>query len=79
MKIVEADGFEFRFTNALEVFVFDETDKSKATFHGAPMKGVDIIAELEDAYIYVEMKDYDDQSIYDVLVAMTEEERRFYM
>lgn len=76
MKIVEADGFEFRFTNALEVFVFDETDKSKATFHGAPMKGVDIIAELEDAYIYVEMKDYDDQSIYDVLVAMTEEEKR---
>ena len=46
MKIVEADGFEFRFEDALDAFVFDETDSTKPTFHGAPMKGVDIVAEF---------------------------------
>ena len=39
MKIVEADGFEFHFEDALDAFVFDETDNTKPTFHGAPMKG----------------------------------------
>jgi hypothetical protein len=76
MKIVEADGFEFRFSDAMDAFVFDETDTSKPTFHGVPMKGVDIIAEFEEAYIYVELKDYDDPSIYDVLVATSDEERK---
>ncbi len=38
MKIVKADGFEFRFEDALDAFVFDEKDSTKATFHGAPMK-----------------------------------------
>ena len=33
MKIVEADGFEFRFEDALDAFVFDETDSTKPTFH----------------------------------------------
>ncbi|NEX15942.1 MAG: hypothetical protein C1943_04710 [Halochromatium sp.] len=74
MKIVEADGFEFRFEGALDAFVFDETDSTKPTFHGAPMKGVDIVAEFEDAYVYVELKDYDDPSIYDVLGATTKDE-----
>lgn len=76
MKIVETDGFEFRFADALDAFVFDETDASKPTFHGVPMKGVDIIAEFEEAYIYVELKDYDDLSIYDVLAATSDEERK---
>ena len=74
MKIVEADGFEFRFEDALDAFVFDETDSTKPTFHGAPMKGVDIVAEFAEAYVYVELKDYDDPSIYDVLGASTEDE-----
>lgn len=39
MKVVAADGFEFQFTDALDAFVFDETDSTKPTFHGAPMKG----------------------------------------
>jgi len=73
MKIVVADGFEFRFEDALDAFVFDETDSTKSTFHGAPMKGVDIVAEFEDAYVYVELKDYDDPSIYDILGAATED------
>lgn len=76
MKVVETDGFKFRFTDAIDAFVFDETDKSKATFHGAPMKGVDIVAEFDEAYVYVELKDYDDPSIYDVLGATTDDEMR---
>lgn len=74
MKIVEADGFEFRFEDALDAFVFDEKDSTKPTFHGAPMKGVDIVAEFAEAYVYVELKDYDDSSIYDVLGAVTDDE-----
>jgi hypothetical protein len=74
MKIVKADGFEFRFQDALDAFVFDEADSTKPTFHGAPMKGVDIVAEFAEAYVYVELKDYDDPSIYDVLGASTEDE-----
>jgi hypothetical protein len=75
MKVVEADGFEFRFEDALDAFVFDETDKTKPTFHGAPMKGVDIVAEFSTSYVFVEMKDYDDQSVFDVPTAATDEER----
>lgn len=60
MKVVIADGFEFRFSDALDAYVFDEKDSTKPTFHGAPMKGVDIVAEFEDAYVYVELKDYDE-------------------
>lgn len=72
---IEADGFEFIFEDAIDAFVFDEKDGSKDTFHGAPMKGVDIVAEFEDAYVYVELKDYDDSSGYNVLLVGTEEER----
>jgi len=60
MKVVEADGYKFSFDEAVDAFVFDETDPSKPTFHGAPMKGVDVVAEFDEAYVYVEIKDYDD-------------------
>ncbi len=53
MKIVEVGGFEFCFEDSLDTFVFDETDRSKPTFHGVPMKSVDILAEFENAYVYV--------------------------
>jgi hypothetical protein len=76
MKIVVADGFEFRFSDAIDAYVFDEKDSSKATFHGAPMKGVDIVAEFSDAYVYVELKDYDDTSAYDVIKITTNEIER---
>ena len=66
MKVVEADGFEFRFEDALDAFVFDEKNSTKSTFHGAPMKCVDIVAEFAKSYVYVELKDYDDPSIYDI-------------
>jgi hypothetical protein len=76
MILVKADGFEFHFTDAIDAFVFDETDRTKPTFHGAPMKGVDIVAEFADAYIYVELKDYDDPSIYDIRAAADDDEKQ---
>lgn len=76
MKIVATDGFEFSFEDAIDAFVFDETDKQKQTFHGAPMKGVDIVAEFETAYLYIELKNYDDVSIYDEGSANTEDEKK---
>lgn len=75
MKVVIADGFEFSFSNALDAYVFDEKDHAKPTFHGAPMKGVDIVAEFEDSYVYVELKDYDDPSVYDISRAANDDER----
>lgn len=55
---VTADGFTFNFTDALDAFVFDEMDKQKPTYHGLPMKAVDVVAEFADSYVYVEVKDF---------------------
>jgi hypothetical protein len=74
MIVVKTDGFEFRFEDAIDAFVFDETDKTKSTFHGVPMKCVDIVAEFDEAYVYVELKDYDDPAIFDIPEASTENE-----
>lgn len=73
--IIEADGFSFDFKDAIHAFVFDETDSQKATFHGAPMKGVDIIVELADAYLFIELKDYKDTTEYDVNLAVNDIEK----
>lgn len=73
---VETDGFRFDFTDAIDAFVFDEKDSLKATFHGAPMKAVDIVAELPDAYIWVEIKDHEDVDAFDVQSARTPEETK---
>jgi len=66
MKLDNVDGFSFDFSDALDAFVFDEKDRSKPTFHGQPMKAVDIVVELADAYLYVEIKDFHDPAAYDV-------------
>lgn len=52
MKI-EADGFCFDFTDAIDAFIFDEKDKQKPHYHGLSqaMKGVDIIVELDNDYL----------------------------
>lgn len=76
MKVVDADGFRFKFDDAIEAFVFDEKDKSKSKYHGAPMKGVDVVAEFEEAYVFIEIKDYDDQEAYDTLVYSSDEEKK---
>ena len=58
--IVECDGFEFDFTDALDVFIFDEKDKQKTNYHGLShaMKAVDIVVELQDYYLFIEVKDF---------------------
>lgn len=76
MKVVDADGFRFEFDDAIEAFVFDEKDKSKATYHGAPMKGVDVVAEFEEDYVFVEIKYYEEQEAYDTFVYSSEEEKK---
>jgi hypothetical protein len=75
MKVC-ADGFSFDFTDALNAFIFDEKDKTKPTYHGQPMKAVDIIAEFSDAYVFVEMKDFDDPKKYNMGEYGTEKELR---
>ncbi len=57
---IEVDGFEFDFTDAIDVFVFDEADKTKSTYHGLShaMKAVDLIVELDTDYLFVEVKDF---------------------
>lgn len=57
--IVESDGYRFDFSDAVAAFKFDETDPTSTAFHGAPMKAVDIVAELPHAYLFVEVKHYD--------------------
>lgn len=73
MKI-DADGFSFDFTDTETVFVFDEQDKTKATYHGLPMKAVDIVAEFDEAYVFVEMKDFHDPLMFDQSLADNDEE-----
>lgn len=65
MRVI-VDGFEIDFSNAINAFVFDEKDCSKPTFHGAPMKAVDIIVEFPEDYLFVEIKDFHDPNDYDV-------------
>jgi len=67
---VEADGFTFDFKDALNAFVFDETDRNKPTYHGLPMKAVDLVAEFKEAYIYVEIKDFYDPDRYNEALAV---------
>ncbi len=57
---VSADGFEFDFTDAIDAFIFDEKDKHLPTYHGLShaMKAVDIVVELENEYLFVEVKDF---------------------
>lgn len=59
MKI-QADGFDFEFPDALDAFIFDETDRGSPNFHGLShaMKAVDMIVELENDDLFVEVKDF---------------------
>ncbi len=73
MKMV-SDGFCFDFTNALDVFVFDEKDRTKPTYHGAPMKAVDLVVEFPHVYVFVEIKDFDDPDMYNQRLAEDDED-----
>jgi hypothetical protein len=73
---VEADGFLFRFENAIEAYVFDEKDRQNPNFHKPPMKAVDIIAEFENDYVFIEIKDFEDPQLYNTLQYFSEEENK---
>lgn len=64
---VGTDGFEFDFSDAIDAFVFDEKRTEAARFHGFPMKGVDIIAEFPDSYIFIEIKDLHEVDAYNII------------
>jgi len=76
MKLENVDGYTFDFSDALNAFVFDEKDTSKPTWHGLPMKAVDILVELKDAYLFIEIKQYDDIDEFNTLLAADEEEQK---
>lgn len=65
MKI-ECDGFEFNFTDAIDVFIFDEKSQTNQNYHGLShaMKAVDMIVEFEANYLFIEVKDFFDPSFY---------------
>ncbi len=58
MKNIEIimDGFRLVFNDVIDAFIFDEKDSAKSTFHGVPMKCVDIIVENEKYYYFIELK-----------------------
>ena len=74
---IEADGFAFDFTDALDVFCFDEKDKTKPHFHGLShvMKAVDLVVELPTDYLFIEMKDFHAVDDYDFKRAMDSAQR----
>jgi hypothetical protein len=74
---IEADGFAFDFTDALDVFCFDETDKTKPHFHGLShvMKAVDLVVELPTGYLFIEMKDFHAADDYDFKRVMGDAQR----
>jgi hypothetical protein len=73
---VDTGGFSVDFTDAVDAFVFDETDPNSTHFHGAPMKAVDIVAEFPDRYVFVEIKDPHDPALYDTATTAEPAEAR---
>ena len=51
------------FPNALALYKFDEKEKSSPTFHGAPMKAVDVLAEFPTFQLWIEIKEYSHEGI----------------
>ncbi len=74
MKI-EVDGFSFDFTDAIDAFIFDEKNKNKAHYHGLSqaMKAVDIIVELDNDYLFIEIKDFHAPDDYNFLNAVNDD------
>ncbi|MGM0419216.1 MAG: hypothetical protein ACQEQS_10885 [Thermodesulfobacteriota bacterium] len=58
--ILREGSLEFYFSDAINCFKFDETDKNSHYYHGLShcMKAVDFIVELEKDYLLVEVKDF---------------------
>ena len=73
LKSIKSGNFEIHYPSAKNAFVFDETNSSLATFHNAPMKAVDVLAECEDFDYFVEIKDFDDPAIYEDFLGQDED------
>ncbi len=65
----EVDGYRFVFDGAIRAFAFD-------TYHDEPMKSVDLIVEFEDAYVFVEIKHYDDRDEFNIRLVGSEDEQK---
>ena len=57
---------KFDFTGVVNAFKFDEEDRALSTFHGLShcMKSVDFIAEYENHYVFIEIKDPPDPTCF---------------
>ena len=51
------------FPNALALYKFDERERLSPTFHGAPMKAVDVLAEFPTFQLWIEIKEYTPEEI----------------
>lgn len=59
MSIISTDGFEFNLPNAIDVYKFDSQDVNDPHYHGfSQMKAVDIVAEFNNEFLFIELKDY---------------------
>jgi len=58
--MIEVDGFNFSFPDAIDLFIFDEKDKLKPNYHGLShaLMAIDLLVELEDVYLFIEIKDF---------------------
>lgn len=55
---IQADGYEFDFPKAVELIKFDERDNTYPSYHQVKeMQAVDVIAEFEDCYLFIEIKE----------------------
>lgn len=74
--IVETDGYRIDFKDALQAFKFDQTSVSDPFYHGVTcLKAVDIIAEFEHAYVFLEIKNYEEHEEFDEQGTMSELEK----
>ncbi|MDD3534855.1 MAG: hypothetical protein PHC50_01725 [Candidatus Cloacimonetes bacterium] len=76
MKPVDSDGYQFIFSDAIAAFKFDSKDKNDSDYHGAPMKAVDVIAEFANAYVFIEIKNFENVERYDENTAINPAGRR---
>lgn len=76
MISVPCDGYTFNFEDAIDAFKFDQNDPGQPHYHGVPMKAVDIIAEFDNAYVFIELKELNELSEYDIATATNEEEAK---
>lgn len=55
---IQADGYEFDFPLAVELIKFDERDNAYPYRHMVKeMQAVDVIAEFDDCYLFIEIKE----------------------